>query len=159
MAAKDDDDFVSEINVTPLVDVMLVLLIIFMITAPMMVEGLDVELPQTRVSELLPAEDDHAVLTIKADGSLWLDEFETSPDDLPALLESRVKASGKRLFLRADRNVSYGLVMDALDRVKGAGIADLGMVTAPVPTDQTDQTDRPGQTGRTGADGGPEKDG
>jgi biopolymer transport protein TolR len=147
VAAKDDDDFVSEINVTPLVDVMLVLLIIFMITAPMMVEGLDVELPQTRVSELLPAEDDHSVLTIKADGSLWLDEFETSPDDLPALLESRVKAGGKRLFLRADRNVSYGLVMDVLGRVKGAGIADLGMVTAPAPTDQT------------GNDNGPEKDG
>lgn len=140
MAARDDDDFVSEINVTPLVDVMLVLLIIFMITAPMMVEGLDVELPQTQVSELLPAEDDHMILTVKADGSLWLDEFETSLADLPALLESRVRASGKRLFLRADRNVSYGLVMDVMGRVKGAGIADLGMVTTSVPAE-----DGPGQ--------------
>ena len=83
MAASTDDDFVADINVTPFVDVMLVLLIIFMVTAPMMTEGLDVALPKVETSEVLPTEDDHIILTIKSNGALYLDEYETGLADLP----------------------------------------------------------------------------
>lgn len=76
-ASSSDDDFVADINVTPFVDVMLVLLIIFMVTAPMMTEGLDVALPKVETSEILPTDDDHVILTIKANGALFFDEFET----------------------------------------------------------------------------------
>ena len=68
--SSSDDDFVADINVTPFVDVMLVLLIIFMVTAPMMTEGLDVDLPQVQAAEVLPTEDDHMILSIKSDGAL-----------------------------------------------------------------------------------------
>ena len=123
------DDLVSEINVTPFVDVMLVLLIIFMVTAPMMMEGLDVDLPPVQTSEMLPAENDHMILTIKDDGSLFLDEYPTSMADLPLLLKVQVLQPQKQLFLRADRNVPYGVVADVMSRARGAGIRDLGMVT------------------------------
>lgn len=74
--------FVSEINVTPFVDVMLVLLIIFMVTAPMMTEGLDVDLPQTRAVETLPTESDNMILTVRKDGAIFLDSYEVGLDEL-----------------------------------------------------------------------------
>ena len=76
---------------TPFVDVMLVLLIIFMVTAPMMTEGLDVALPKVESSEVLPTEDDHLILTIKADRALFLDEYETGLADLPDVLAVQVR--------------------------------------------------------------------
>ena len=94
--------FVSEINVTPFVDVMLVLLIIFMVTAPMMTEGLDVDLPQTRAVETLPTESDKINLL--------------------------VKQQNKQLFLQADKDVAYGLVVDVMGRIREAGIDKLGVV-------------------------------
>ena len=103
------DDFVSEINVTPFVDVMLVLLIIFMVTAPMMTEGLDVELPKVEASEVLPTENDHIILTIKDTGALFLDEFETSVGDMSRVLELNVRDAGRQLFVLADKGVPYGL--------------------------------------------------
>ena len=123
------DDFVSEINVTPFVDVMLVLLIIFMVTAPMMIEGLDVDLPPVQTAEALPTEDDHLILTVKGDGSLFLDEYQTTLADLESVLKTQVLGPGKQLFLRADRNVPYGVVADVMSRARGAGIHDLGVVT------------------------------
>ena len=129
MSSGSDDDFVSEINVTPFVDVMLVLLIIFMVTAPMMVEGLDVKLPPVQAAELLPAEDDHLILTIKDNGSLFLDEMPVVLEALAPVLKAQVLDARKRLFLRADRNVPYGVVADVMSRARAAGINDLGMVT------------------------------
>ncbi len=128
-STSSDDDFVADINVTPFVDVMLVLLIIFMVTAPMMTEGLDVALPRVESSEVLPTENDHMILTIKADGVLFLDEFETGLADLHAVLTAQVKGQGRQLFVRADKDVSYGMVMQVMDRVRGAGITDVGLVT------------------------------
>ena len=135
-ASSSDDDFVADINVTPFVDVMLVLLIIFMVTAPMMTEGLDVALPKVETSEILPTDDDHVILTIKANGSLFFGEFETGMSDLRSVLDTRVKATGRQLFVRADKDVPYGMVMQVMDNIRGAGIADVGLITTSV-SDET----------------------
>ena len=117
--------FVSEINVTPFVDVMLVLLIIFMVTAPMMTEGLDVDLPQTRAVETLPTESDNMILTVRKDGAIFLDSYEVGLQDKINLL---VKQQNKQLFLQADKDVAYGLVVDVMGRIREAGIDKLGVV-------------------------------
>ena len=117
--------FVSEINVTPFVDVMLVLLIIFMVTAPMMTEGLDVDLPQTRAVETLPTESD---LTVRKDGAIFLDSYEVGLDELQDKINLLVKQQNKQLFLQADKDVAYGLVVDVMGRIREAGIDKLGVV-------------------------------
>ncbi len=126
---SQQDDFVSEINVTPFVDVMLVLLIIFMITAPMMTEGLDVDLPKVETSEVLPTENDHVILTVKVDGKIFLDEYETTIADLSFVLKTNVQDLQRQLFVRADENVAYGTVMKVMSAIRGAGIEDVGLVT------------------------------
>ncbi len=120
--------FVNEINVTPFVDVMLVLLIIFMVTAPMMTEGLEVELPQTQAVEQLPTDDKHVVLTVKKDGSIFLNEHQTPMENLALQLAATVKNQNKQLFLQADKEVPYGIVVEIMGRVKAAGIDNMGIV-------------------------------
>lgn len=120
--------FVSEINVTPFVDVMLVLLIIFMVTAPMMTEGLEVDLPQTQTVETLPTESENMVLTLRKDGVLFLDSYEVPLEELEDKLNVLVKAQNKQLFLQADKEVPYGMVVDVMGRIRGAGIEKLGVV-------------------------------
>lgn len=120
--------FVSEINVTPFVDVMLVLLIIFMVTAPMMTQGLEVDLPETRAVENLPTEAENMVLTIRQDGSMFLDTYQVSQDELETKIELLVKQPGKQLFLQADKEVPYGIVVDVMGRIRAAGIEKLGVV-------------------------------
>lgn len=120
--------FVSEINVTPFVDVMLVLLIIFMVATPMMAEGLEVDLPQTRQVEVLPTEIDHLVLTVRKDGSMFLDEYRVERDELEGYLQRLVKEKNKSLFLQADKEVPYGIVVDVMGRIKAVGIEKLGVV-------------------------------
>ena len=120
--------FVSEINVTPFVDVMLVLLIIFMVTAPMMSEGLEVDLPQTSYVENLPTESDNMVLTIRRDGAIYLDTYAVPVEELQDKLQALVKAQNKQLFMQADKEVPYGLVVDVMGRIRSAGIDRLGMV-------------------------------
>ena len=120
--------FVSEINVTPFVDVMLVLLIIFMVTAPMMTEGLDVDLPQTRAVETLPTESDNMILTVRKDGAIFLDSYEVGLDELQDKINLLVKQQNKQLFLQADKDVAYGLVVDVMGRIREAGIDKLGVV-------------------------------
>lgn len=121
--------FVSEINVTPFVDVMLVMLIIFMVAAPMMSEGLDVDLPQSKQVEVLPTDADHMMLTVRRDGTVFLDEYKV--DDLEQLegyLKTLVKDKNKTLFLQADKEVAYGVVVDVMGRIKAVGIEKLGVV-------------------------------
>lgn len=120
--------FVADINVTPFVDVMLVVLIIFMVAAPMMSEGLEVELPQTRQVEVLSTEADHMVLTVSKDGSVFLDEYRVEMDDLEGYLQRLVKEKNKTLFLQADKEVPYGIVVDIMGRIKAVGIDKLGVV-------------------------------
>lgn len=121
----------AEINVIPLVDVVLVLLIIFMVTAPMLYRGMDIKLPTSASNTIKPEE--RMVLTIERDQTLYLDKDRVSP----AQLESRLRAAKQRnnevsVFLRADRDVPYGTIVQVMDGVKQAGIDKLGMVTDPV---------------------------
>ena len=123
--------FVSEINVTPFVDVMMVLLIIFMVTAPMMDSGLDVDLPQAKQVDNLPTDADHLVLTVREDGALFLDTYEVKLEELEPRLSMLVKDKGRSLFLQADKSVPYGLVVDVMGRIKAAGIERLGVIAMP----------------------------
>jgi biopolymer transport protein TolR len=125
----------SEINVTPLVDVMLVLLIIFMVTAPLIQQGVEVKLPEAR-AKAVNAEEQKLVLSIKADKSLWLGTT-GDPARVPyAALEERLRANARaekdqELFLMADRTLPYGFVVDVMATVQRAGITNLGMITNP----------------------------
>lgn len=122
----------SEINITPFVDVMLVLLIIFMVTAPMMVQGVNVMLPESS-SGPLSSEDNHLVVSIDQDGKIYINDLNVTSDflgeKLKKILENR---SGKEVFLRADKRVSYGVVVSVMSEIKGAGVEKLGMLTEPI---------------------------
>ena len=126
--AYKQGSYVAEINVTPFVDVMLVLLVIFMVTAPMMSEGLEVDLPTTKHVEVLPTESENMVMTIKKDGSIYLDEYPVPREELREKLRLLVKEKNKGLFLQADRDVPYGVVVDAMAGIKEAGIEKMGVV-------------------------------
>jgi len=122
----------SEINVTPLVDVMLVLLIIFMVTAPMMMQGVDVNLPKTTAKTIKTSEDP-LVLTINKKGDIFLENRLLSLGDIEAKLGTIIKyRKDKDVLLRADRDISYGYVIKVIAGIKKAGVDKLGMVTEPV---------------------------
>lgn len=121
----------AEINVTPLVDVMLVLLIIFMITAPMLQHELDVNLPVATGTPQLH-EEDRVVLTVNKQGNIYLDKTAYTLDTLRPKLQALYQTRrNKDLFLRADADVPYGKVVQVMDEVKKAGIVKLGMITQP----------------------------
>ena len=123
--------FLAEINVVPLVDVVLVLLVIFMVTAPMLYRGIDIQLPKS-ASNTIKAEE-RLVLTIERDQKLYLDKDPVTLAQLPLRLEAaKSRASEVSVYLRADREVPYGSVVRVMDEVKRAGIEKLGMVTEPV---------------------------
>ena len=134
--------FVSEINVTPFVDVMMVLLIIFMVTAPMMDSGLDVDLPQAKQVDTLPTDSEHLVLTVREDGTLFLDTYQVQLEELEERLAAIVKEKDRALFLQADKGVPYGTVVDVMGRIKAAGIEKLGVVAMP-----STETAAPAQSG------------
>jgi biopolymer transport protein TolR len=125
---------VSDINVTPLVDVMLVLLIIFMVTAPLITQGVPVNLPQTK-AETLPGDDKKLVLTVTADKKIYIGS--NAENAIPyEQLEEKLRANAKlqqekELYLHADRKLDYGFVVDIMATVKRAGVETLGMVTDP----------------------------
>jgi len=118
----------SEINVIPLVDVMLVLLIIFMIAAPMLQQGIDVDLPEARGGDLSPEE--RVTVVIKRDGAIYMNDNPVSMAELAKRL-SAISKLNPNVFLMADRDVPYGLVAQVMGEMKGAGIEKLGMVTEP----------------------------
>jgi biopolymer transport protein TolR len=94
----------------------------------MMTEGIEVDLPQTRSVEALPTDTDHVVLTIRRDKTIFLNDIETGIDTLAAQLVTVVKNPGRLLFLQADREVPYGVVVDIMGRIKAAGIEQRGIV-------------------------------
>jgi len=121
----------SEINVTPLVDVMLVLLIIFMVAAPMMTEGVDVNLPRTTAKNI-KTQDDPLILTVNKKGEIFLENLAVPMEGLETKIQKVFQnRREKEILLRADKDVSYGVVIDVIARVKRAGIDKLGMVTEP----------------------------
>ncbi len=128
----NNDRLMSEINVTPLVDVMLVLLIIFMVTAPMMMQGVDVALPET-TSEPLAAEKEHLIISIDPKGQIYINEFQVTLDVLSSKLSKILEGKpDKEAYLRADKNIPYGTVVRVMAEIKSAGIDKLGMVTVPL---------------------------
>lgn len=123
----------AEINVTPLVDVMLVLLIIFMITAPMLQHQVEVNLPEVTNEPRTPSEEQY-VLTVTKEGSVFLNSQAYTLEALRPQLEMLSQAQpGQEMFLRADAEVPYGRVVQVMDAVKKAGILRLGMITQPEP--------------------------
>ena len=121
--------FVADINVTPFVDVMLVLLIIFMITAPLMTEGVDVDLPQTKSAATLPTDKDHIILTIRKSGVVYVDTYAVNDlEDLEAQIRAVATDQKRQVFLQADKDVPYGTVVAVIGHIRAAGIDKLGMV-------------------------------
>jgi biopolymer transport protein TolR len=121
----------SEINVTPFVDVVLVLLIIFLVTAPMMLRGIDVKVPKTETKNVGPEE--RLMLTVTKDRAIYLDDQMITLPRLERVLGGlRQRNPQAAVFLRADEGVPYGIVVKVMDAVKKAGIERLGMVTEPV---------------------------
>jgi biopolymer transport protein TolR len=127
---KPGQTSLSEINVTPLVDVMLVLLIIFMITAPMMQQGIDINLPQEVAGNMDPSQE-RLIITLAKNERMYLNERRI---DLPELEQTLRQASGvtREVFLRADKDIPYGWVVKVMAMIKQAGIERLGIVTIPV---------------------------
>ncbi|MGH7209658.1 MAG: ExbD/TolR family protein [Nitrospiraceae bacterium] len=122
--------FLAEINVIPLVDVVLVLLVIFMVTAPMLYRGMDVKLPTSTTNTITPEE--RIVLTIERDQKVYLDKDPVSAGQMEFKLRSAKQRNAEvAVYLRADRDVPYGTVVQVMDGVKRSGIEKLGMVTDP----------------------------
>jgi len=122
----------SEINVTPFVDVMLVLLVVFLVTAPMLFRGIDVRVPRTETRTVQPEE--RLVLTVTKEGAVFVGEQPITLARLERLLASLRQRNPKAaVFLRADERAAYGSVVKVMDIVKKAGIDRLGMVTEPLP--------------------------
>jgi biopolymer transport protein TolR len=121
----------SEINVTPFVDVMLVLLIIFMVTAPMLQTGIDVDLPKTK-TQGLKTDDDVLIVTVKRDGEVFVQRAEVPLEELEAKIQAIFETrQDKSVYLRADEKVAYGVVAKALAAMRSAGASKIGMVTEP----------------------------
>ena len=122
----------SEINVTPLVDVMLVLMIIFMVTAPMIQQGVEVDLPEAN-APAMPADDKTMIITVTKDKRVLVGDAEIPYDQLREKLGANQKLrQEKEVYLHADRALSYGTVVDIMAILKEAGVENLGMVTDPV---------------------------
>ncbi len=127
--AQEERDDLADINIIPLVDVMLVLLIIFMVTAPLSIGGIKIELPQSKATGMVVKEN-RIILSVTAEGEFYIEKM-----NIPgAVLQQKMKAlyqyrQNKELFVRADRNVAYGRVVDAMGAAKLAGVDKIGMLT------------------------------
>lgn len=131
--SNNDDELVSNINVTPLVDVMLVLLVIFMVTAPMLQQGVDVNLPKA-TTEQLKGSKEQVVLSIDKDGFLYLgSKNKVELNDVGLKLDAVFKAKGgsRKVYVKADKDLDYGRVMDVMGALHKSGINEIGLVSDP----------------------------
>jgi TolR protein len=128
MKVERDRGVMSEINVTPLVDVMLVLLIIFMVTAPLLQQGIDVNLPKAKGKDMPPEE--RVALVVKRDLKIYMNDTPVSLSDMRQKLQA-ISKMNPNVFLKADKDVPYGFVVEVMGEIKEAGIEKLGMVTEP----------------------------
>lgn len=130
-AGEKSGQLMSDINVTPFVDVMLVLLIIFMVTAPMMMQGMDVSLPEA-TAEPLESEKEHLIITLNTQNEVFINDFKVAVDGLGEKLTKILEGRAEReVFLKADKDISWGTVAQVMAEIKGAGVEKLGMVTEP----------------------------
>lgn len=121
----------AEINVVPLVDVVLVLLVIFMVTAPLLYRGIDIDLPTSSTNTIKPEE--RVVLTVDKSRRVFIDKESVALDEVePALDAIKKRNPDVTLYLRADREVPYGVIVQVMDSIKRVGIDKLGMVTEPI---------------------------
>jgi biopolymer transport protein TolR len=132
MGGSSDGSMLAEINVTPLVDVMLVLLIIFMVTAPLIQQGVDVELPEASAQQL-PDDEGKLILTVTKDQKVFLGQTEVPLKDLEDKVRHNAKVQAEReIYLHADKTLPYGVVVQIMAVIKQAGVEKLGMVTDPL---------------------------
>ncbi|MBI2230172.1 MAG: protein TolR [Deltaproteobacteria bacterium] len=130
-SSQRDGTTISQINVTPLVDVMLVLLVIFMVTAPIIQQGVQVNLPQAKAGAI-PGSEELLVVTVAKNGKIYLNDNPMTLSELGGKLRAiRKLQADKQVYLRADQDVRYGVVMKTIAEIKQAGIERLGMVTRP----------------------------
>ena len=120
----------ADINITPLVDVVLVLLLIFMLTAPVLQSGVEVAVPQTRTVNQLTEE--HSVITIDKQQNIFLQDKPVNIHDLPAALGPTAKNTKRVVYIRADKEVPFGAFASVMDAVKQAGISNISIVTQPL---------------------------
>ena len=134
---EGDEPTMADLNVTPLVDVMLVLLIIYMITAPMLHQGVEVNLPQTVAADEIPMRiDDPLILTVKTDGNVWIRDEPVHPSRLVERLSSLLQArDDKQVFVKGDRNISYGQFIEVIGLLKAGDIHHIGLVAEEVDAD------------------------
>jgi len=137
MTSGDNNDrLMSDINVTPFVDVMLVLLIIFMVTAPMMIHGVNVSLPEATLQPIY-SEKEHLLVTINTEKEVYINDFRVEFDFLQEKLRKIFEnRTDREVYLRADKRVPYGMVVRVMSELKAAGVEKLGMVTEPFQQDE-----------------------
>ncbi len=131
LSSRREGVTISQINVTPFVDVMLVLLVIFMVTAPILQQGVQVNLPEAKAGAVV-GEEEPLVVSITKKGQIYLNDNRIKLSEIKKKLQAIARIQqGKEVFLRADQNVHYGVVMKAIAAIKEAGIVKLGMITQP----------------------------
>jgi len=137
ISSNNNNRLLSEINVTPFVDVMLVLLVIFMITAPILYQGVDVNLPKAS-SEPIPSKSQkNIIVTVNKEGKIYIEKEELTLRKLKARVKTLVRQSGKQpseqeIYLRADKEVPYGIVMEVMSKIRSGGIEKIGLITDPL---------------------------
>jgi biopolymer transport protein TolR len=134
---RNNNNLLSEINVTPFVDVMLVLLVIFMVTAPILYQGVDVNLPKASSKPIPSKSRKNIIVTVNKEGKIYIEKKELTLRDLKARVRTLVRESGKRpdeqeIFLRADKQVPYGIVMEVMSKIRSGGIEKIGLITEPL---------------------------
>lgn len=132
MKTNDSHTTLSEINVTPLVDVMLVLLVVFMITAPMMSQRVDISIPETKEVQSLPAKDEPLIINIKQNGAITLGESDIAIDNIGQKIKAIIEVKdGSQIFIKADKRVEYGVVAEVIAELKASGLNMISLVTLP----------------------------
>jgi biopolymer transport protein TolR len=132
----ESDRLMSDINVTPFVDVMLVLLIVFMVAAPMMIEGVEVTLPQA-TSKPMETEQEQLIVSVNKEGEIFLNDYKVALGELGEKLNLIIKGqSDREVYLRADKEIPYGIVVRVMSEIKDIGVERLGMVTEPQDLDE-----------------------
>jgi len=136
ISSNNNNRLLSEINVTPFVDVMLVLLVIFMITAPILYQGVDVSLPKTSSVPIPSQSQKNIIVTVNKEGKIYIEKEELTLRELKARVKTLVRASGKRpgeqeIYLRADKEVLYGIVVNVMSNIKNGGIEKVNLITDP----------------------------